>query len=202
MKNPAYARGPRGFTLIELLVVMSLMLVLVALGIPALQTALHQSKIRGIAQEVTVLIRQARLDAVKTSTQAVVQIVPSTGAGDPGHVLAFSDRDSDGRLGAAEPVLGNFPLPSGVVFEKCPTKDRDKNSVDTLSVDPNGGPNMLIFQRDGSVPDIGGFRFNDPYDNCMEVHVEPAATARIEVRKWNGTAYVPSGDNGKAWTWN
>ena len=105
MKNPAYVRGLRGFTLIELLVVLALMLVLVALGIPALQTALHQAKIRGIVQQATVLIRQARLDAVKTSAQAVVQIVPSTGADDPGHVLAFSDRDSDGRLGANEPVL-------------------------------------------------------------------------------------------------
>src|SRR3954463_7703569 len=80
MKNPVSVRGPRGFTLIEMLVVLSLMLVLVALGIPALVTALHQSKIRGIVQEVTVLIRQARLDAVKNSAQGVVQIVPSTGA--------------------------------------------------------------------------------------------------------------------------
>jgi prepilin-type N-terminal cleavage/methylation domain-containing protein len=201
MKNPARVRGPRGFTLIEMLVVMSLMLVLIALGIPALQTALHQSKIRGIVQEVTVLMRQARLDAVKSSTQAVVQIIPSTGAGDPGHVLAFSDRDSNGQLGAGEPVLGNFALPTGVVFENC-KKSADKSSVDGLSTDPNGGPNIAIFRRDGSITDIGGFRFNDPYDNCMEIHVEPAATARIEVRKWNGSAYVPSGDNGKAWTWN
>jgi len=201
MKNPVSVRGPRGFTLIEMLVVLSLMLVLVALGIPALVTSLHQSKIRGIVQEVTVLIRQARLDAVKNSAQGVVQIVPSTGADDPGHVLAFSDRDSDGKLGASEPVLGNFPLPTGVVFADCKS-NTDKNSVEGLSADPNGGPNMLIFLRDGSVPDIGSFRFNDPYDNCMEVHVEPAATARVEARKWNGTAYVPSGDNGKAWTWN
>src|SRR5436309_3566805 len=112
MKNPARVRGPRGFTLIELLVVMSLMLVLVALGIPALQTALHQSKIRGIVQETTVLMRLARIQAIKRSAQSVVQIVPSTGAGDPGHVQAFLDLDSDGRLGANEPVLGNFPLPS------------------------------------------------------------------------------------------
>jgi prepilin-type N-terminal cleavage/methylation domain-containing protein len=201
MKNPAYVRGLRGFTLIELLVVLALMLVLVALGIPALQTALHQAKIRGIVQQATVLIRQARLDAIKTSAQAVVQIVPSTGAGDPGHVLAFSDRDSDGKLGANEPVLGNLPLPNGIVFEDC-KKNTDKDSVKDLSPDPNGGPNMLIFQRDGSVLNTGAFRFNDPYDNCMAVYVEPAATARIEARKWNGTDYVPSGDNGKAWTWN
>ena len=198
MKTPVFSRG---FTLIELLVMMTVMLVLVALGIPALQIALHESKMRGIAQEVSILMRQARLDAIKTSAQAVVQIVPPTGAGDPGHVLAFSDRDSDKKLGATEPVLANLPLPNGVVFEDC-NNNTGAGSVDGLSVDPNGGPNMAIFQRDGSITDIGGFRLNDPYNNCMEIHVEPAATARIEVHKWNGTKYVPAGDNGKAWTWN
>lgn len=201
MKNPACVRGPRGFTLIEMLVVMTVMLVLVALGIPALQTALHESKMRGIVQEVSILMRQARLDAIKTSAQAVVQIVPPTGAGDPGHVLAFSDRDSDSKLGAGEPVLANLPLPNGVSLEDC-GGNTGASSVDGFSVDPNGGPNMAIFQRDGAISDIGGFRLNDPYNNCMEIHVEPAATARIEVRKWNSTAYVPAGDNGKAWTWN
>ena len=201
MKNPEPVRGPRGFTLIELLVVMAVMLALVALGIPALQLALHESKMRGIAQQVTVLMRQARLDAIKTSAQAVVQIVPSTGAGDPGHVLAFSDRNSDGLLTAGEPVLGSFPLPTGAVFSDC-GGNTDKNSVYGLSLDPNGGPNMAIFKNNGSIVDVGGFRFNDPYDNCMEVYVDPAATARIEVHKWNGTDYVSAGDNGKAWTWN
>ncbi|HEY2294696.1 MAG TPA: GspH/FimT family pseudopilin [Thermoanaerobaculia bacterium] len=209
MKNPVSVRGPRGFTLIELLVVMAVMLALIALGIPALQTALHQSKIRGIVQETTVLVRLARIQAIKRSAQSVVRIVPSTGAGDPGHVQAFLDLDSDKRLGANDTVIGTLTLPSGTKFEDC-NSNTDKNSVERLSGDPDGGPNILIFQSDGSVPDTdgstattpGGFRFNDPYDNCMEVHVETAATARIEVRKWNGTAYVPSGDNGKAWTWN
>jgi hypothetical protein len=156
---------------------------------------------RGIAQEVTVLMRQARLDAIKTSAQAVVQIVPPTDASDPGHVLAFSDRDSDGKLDAGEPVLGNLPLPNGVTFEDC-KNNVDKNSVDGLSPDPDGGANMAIFQRDGSISEIGGFRFNDFNDNCMEVHVEPKATARIETRKWNGSQYVPAGNNGETWTWN
>jgi len=210
MKNPAYVRGARGFTLIEMLVVMSLMLVLIALGIPALQTSLHQSKIRGIVQETTVLMRLARIQAIKRSAQSVVRIVPSTGADDPGHVQAFLDLDSDKRLGANDTVIGTLTLPSGMVFEECPTQKKDKDSVQGLIGDPDGGPNILIFQSSGSLPDTdgptattpGGFRFNDPYDNCMEIHVETAATARIEVRKWNGTGYVPNGDNGKAWTWN
>jgi prepilin-type N-terminal cleavage/methylation domain-containing protein len=211
MKTPS-VRGPRGFTLIELLVVLSLMLVLVALGIPALVTTLHQSKIRGIVQETTVLMRLARMQAIKRSAQSVVQIVPSTGAGDPGHVRAFVDLDSDKRLGANDTMIGTLTLPSGVKFEECPTEKKDKDSVQGLSGDPDGGPNILIFRSDGSLPDTdgpgdnpttpGGFRFNDPYDNCMEVHVETAAMARIEVRKWNGTKYVPNGDNEKAWKWN
>ena len=61
---------------------------------------------------------------------------------------------------------------------------------------------MAIFLRDGSIDTIGGFRISDPYGNQMEVHVEPKATARIEVHKFENGAYVPNGDKGNAWTWN
>jgi prepilin-type N-terminal cleavage/methylation domain-containing protein len=194
-------RGLRGFTLIEMLVVMALMLALVALGIPSLQNALHQSKMRGMVQEITVALRLARIDAIKTSSQGIVQIVPSTGPDKPALVRAFSDRDSDGKLGAGEPVLASFVLPTGVTFENSAGL-LDKDSVEGFSADPAGGPNMAIFRRDGSIADIGGFRISDPYGNQMEVRVEPAATARIEVRKFENGAYVANGDNGKAWTWN
>jgi prepilin-type N-terminal cleavage/methylation domain-containing protein len=202
MKNPRPGRGRRGFSLIEMLVVMAIMLALVALGIPALQLALHESKMRGFATEITVLMRQARIDAIKTSAQAVVQIVPSTGAdGDTGHVQAFSDRNSNGMLDAGEPVLASFPLPTGVTFTDCAGLT-NKDSVDSLSVDPLGGPNIAIFQSGGSIAAIGGFRFGDPYGNDMEVHVEPAATAKIQVRKCQAGVYVVNNDNEKAWTWN
>jgi prepilin-type N-terminal cleavage/methylation domain-containing protein len=195
-------RARRGFSLIEMLVVMALMLTLVALGIPALQLALHESKMRGFATEVTVLLRQARIDAIKTSAQAVVQIVPSTGAdGDTGHIQAFSDSNSNGILDAGESVLASFPLPTGVTFTDCAGLT-NKDSVDTFSVDPAGGPNIAIFQSGGSIAAIGGFRFGDPYGNDMEVHVEPAATAKIQVRKCEAGVYVANNDNEKAWTWN
>jgi prepilin-type N-terminal cleavage/methylation domain-containing protein len=195
-------RGQRGFTLIEMLVVMALMLTLVAIGIPSLQNALHQSKMRGMAQEISVLMRLARIDAIKTSSQGIVQIVPSTGPGVLPLVRAFSDRNSDGRLDATDPVLASFYLPTGVSFENC-TGLTDKDSVDGLSADPAGGPSIAIFGRDGTIAALGAIRIADSDGNRMEVRVKPpAATMRIEVSKCEGGVYVANGDNGKAWTWN
>jgi prepilin-type N-terminal cleavage/methylation domain-containing protein len=204
MKNPLPGRAPRGFSLIELLVVMAVMLVLLTLGMPALQNSLRQSKMRGISQEISVLMRLARIDAIKTSSQAVVQIVPPT-ATDPGRVQAFSDRNSDNQWNDGEPALASFTLPTGVTFEDN-NGVLDKDSVDGFSADPAGGPNMAIFRSDGSIAEGGGFRFADTYEHYMEVHVELKAT-RVEVRKYEAgsSKYVSNGgndNNGKAWTWD
>lgn len=201
MKNPMPSRGLRGFSLIEMLVVLALMMVLVSLGIPALQNALHQSKMRGMVQEITVALRLARIDAIKTSSQGIVQIVPSTGPGVLPLVRAFSDRDSDGKLGAGERVLASFVLPTGVSFEDNAGK-LDKDSVEGFSTDPAGGPNIAIFHGDGRIEKRGKFHISDPYGNYMEVFVETEATARIVVRKFESGEYVPNGDKGNAWTWN
>jgi prepilin-type N-terminal cleavage/methylation domain-containing protein len=207
MKIPVPGRGLRGFSLIEMLVVMAIMLTLVALGIPALQLALHESKIRGITSEVVVLMRQARIDAIKNSAQAIVQIIPSTGAGDPGHVRAFSDRNSNDTLDAGEPVLGNIPLPTGISFVDC-TGETDKDSVKGFFTDPASGPSLAVFTSSGShkVDEIvnvndSTLHFGDPYGNVMEILVQ-STTAKIQVRKCEAGAYVSNHDNAKAWTWN
>jgi prepilin-type N-terminal cleavage/methylation domain-containing protein len=201
MKNQTPGRGPRGFTLIEMLVVMALMLALVAIGIPSLLNALHQSKMRGMVQEITIAMRLARIDAIKTSSRGIVQIVPSTGPGVLPLVRAFSDRNSDGRLDATDPVLASFYLPTGVSFEDNAGK-LDKDSVEEFSTDPAGGPNMAIFKGDGTLDTKGKFHISDPYGNHMEVSVESQATARIVVRKFESGEWVSNGDKGKAWTWN
>ncbi|HEY0511180.1 MAG TPA: GspH/FimT family pseudopilin [Thermoanaerobaculia bacterium] len=202
MKNPLSGRGQRGFTLIEMLVVLAVMAILMLFAAPAIQTSIHQAKMRGIAQEVTVLMRQARMDAIKTSAQAVVRLVPKSADTPFLQVQAFSDRDSDGKLGANEPVLGTFPLPTGVTF-LAPSNLTDKNSVEGFSpnADDTSGANVALFQRDGSIAAVGAFRFGDQSGNFLEVRVEPAATARIELRKWQNSQWLASGDSGKAWTW-
>jgi hypothetical protein len=166
---------------------------------------MHQAKLRGVAQEVSAMMRLARLNAVKTVTQGVVRIeLPSTGK--PGRVEAFSDLDANGIFGGADRVLGSSPLPTGVQF-MAPPDIAGTASIDGLSADPGGAslPRIAIFQRDGSIASVGAFRFADTYGNFLEVRIEPAATARIEVRKareegssWN---FYASGEGDQAWEW-
>src|SRR5437870_4041981 len=116
MKNPGLRRGQSGFTLIEMLVVMALMVVLMFLSIPSILPVIHQSKLTGIANEVKALMFVARLNAIKSSSQAVVRIIPADATNPIPQVQAFSDRNSDGQLSAGEPILATFYLPKGITF--------------------------------------------------------------------------------------
>ena len=202
MKNPQSGRDQRGFTLIEMLVVLALVAILMFISAPAIYNMVRQSKLRGITQEVTTLMRQARLDAIKSSAQAVVKIVPANATNPIPSVQAFSDRNADGLLSAGEPVLATFPLPKGVTF-MAQDLTVDAGSVSGFSPDPGGAglPKVALFQRDGSVAAVGAFRFADQNQNFLEVRVEPAATARIEVHKWQGGKWISNGEGGQAWQW-
>jgi type II secretory pathway pseudopilin PulG len=164
-----------------MLVVLVVAMILMALAFPTLLTTLRQGKLRGAASQTATLMRLARLEAIKHSAQGIVYIVPAT-ATEPGRVEAFSDRDSDGVQDPEEPIVSRFVLPRGVDFI-APPNLVGADSVGRLTVDDDGGPNEAVFRPDGSIRDVGGFRFGDEYGNFLEVWVEPQATARVELHK-------------------
>ena len=112
-----------------------------------------------------------------------MQIVPSTGAGDPGHragVLGPQLRRHAGRRRAGAGEL----------------RAADRRDLRGLHGDRRQGLGRRVQRRPRRRTEHGDlparrldrrasarFRFGDPYGNYMEVLVEPDATARIEVRK-------------------
>jgi type II secretory pathway pseudopilin PulG len=196
--------------MIELLVVLAIMATLLLFALPALWTMMRQAKLRGVARETQGLMRLARLDAIKYSSQGVVRIV----AGDPDEgvppaVQAFSDRDGDLIWDDGEPMLGRYELPTSITF-RDPDGNEFEDSVDGFTPDPEDGPELAVFLRDGSVPvedGQGAFRFADNYDNFLEVRVVTTA-GRVEVRKClvcegdDPDDWFAEGESGeRAWVW-
>lgn len=199
--------GQRGFTLIELFVVLAVVVVVMALGIPAIQNLIIRSKSEGYSREASVLMQRARLEAIKMNREGVVHLDPAGR-----QLVAFIDTDRDGTFNpdpgapyrSADYELGRLDLPSNVGF-RAPDGQPVVEGLTTVEV-ASGDVQAAVFQPDGSVADVGAFRIGDLRDNFLEVRVEPAATGRVQVRKWQVDAWLgtvdPSDENYEPWKWN
>ena len=116
-KQSPSLRGRAGFTLIEMLIVLALMGVLLLLTAPTLVTLMHRSRIEGSAQQVAILLRQMRFEAIKRSTPVEVRLSDPTTA--------------------ATAIGPMVRLATGVTFDST----LDPRCIDSLSLQPNGGVN-------------------------------------------------------------
>jgi prepilin-type N-terminal cleavage/methylation domain-containing protein len=188
------SRRAAGFSLIELLVVMLLMGVLMAIGLPNLFNYIFRQKVLGITQQTAILLRLARLEAIKTANNSVVQIDTAAGT-----VTAFSDLDQDKVLDNGERVIGKLDLPKGITF----------GTVFRFKTPPT--PAVAIFRSDGSAdvnddPDptkvAGAFLFLNTKGDQLRACLLNAKSGRIVVQKLQGTNWKAQGEDGLAWTWN
>jgi hypothetical protein len=128
-------------------------------------------------------------------------------------VFAFADVDRDEAFDATiDRELGRYQLPSYVEFRSADEASPDgDNALWNLET---GGLAAAEFNEDGSVtpnedgdddgaqPFLPAIRFGDYRQNYVEVRVATAASGRIELRKWDGSAYRLQGEGGKSWTWH
>jgi competence protein ComGC len=171
--------GPRdaGFTMIELLTILLVALVLALMSYPEISKYYIRSQIEGLARTASLTMQQARYRAMK-DTQPV-------------RVCADTAEGAITGSTAAE-TFARLPLPSTLKFEAPPSQ---------TAVDVTG--DCFVFLPDGSVQEPGAFRIADVRGNFLEVRVEPRATARVQVRKWDETdsQWYTRGQGGKAWEW-
>lgn len=216
MSRKIFKYRSNGFTLAEALVVMAFVSIVTVIGAATLPQLLQRVRLEKAAREAATLMRQTRFEAIKQGVQTVVQISPNTR-----EVIAFAD--VHGGLDQTLPADGVFDsiggatyrttdylifrmrLPNGVYF----LDEMDQTDIDSVEGFDNSGtlpvqPNdQAIFQTDGSVLDAGAFRFGDRRGNYLEARVDPPATARLEIRKWDDVdgEWYAFGEGGKPWEW-
>lgn len=186
-----------GFTILEMLVVIAILGLGIILALPALQNLIVRSKLMAVARETTTLVHAARLEAIKRGQPAILQFDLTEGV-----VEAYMDEDGDSQKDVGETVLSTLILPSRIDFG---APMGDPVEIAGFTARPSGDPpNHVIFRTDGSIDDSGAIRFADERDNFLEVRIEPRATARVRMRKWDEIAsrWLDSGEEGGQWEWN
>lgn len=190
-----------GFTLLEALVVIAIIGIIVTLGFPAIQMFIHRSKIEGIARSTGMLMKEARFEAIKRGVPVVVRADKNSP-----EIIAYADVDGDLVFVhdatnpddfATDYEIRRYRLPAGVTFTAPGAQPKVYGFTDLPTEDWNGA----VFETDGSIRDLGAIRFGDQRGNYLEVRIEPEATARVSLRKWDGASWWAQGEGDKTWEW-
>jgi prepilin-type N-terminal cleavage/methylation domain-containing protein len=193
-----------GFTLLEMLVVVLIIGIMATLGMPALQQMISRTRLEGLAREVGVICQSSRLEAIKGGIPTVIRFDHANRI-----VLSWVDANGDNIQDPDERELMRRPLPGQVEF------DGPDSLPETEGLPKDADGAWLTFNVNGSIglndpatatgecgSGLGCVRLADFRNNYLELRIGPAATAKVEIRKWNGSDWVLPGEGGHPWQWN
>lgn len=148
-RTPGHARG---FTLVELMVTVAILVILLAIGVPAMQGFLASRQVAGKADALASAIRFARSEALKRSQSVTIcqtttadSVTPTcdTGNGDwnSGWLIFVDNNPADGSYNKDELLIKvQQALPGSGVFKVGDKKQRTINfTADGLAMGSANG---------------------------------------------------------------
>ena len=129
MNSAKLQKGDAGFTLAELMIVIAIMGIMAGIAIPMMLHYYPDYQARGAARNLVANLQQARLEAIRSNANVVIEITPGvfTTAGRVGSYRAYVDNGAGTVLGAGandnirdgtERILFTAPMPDRVSLTK------------------------------------------------------------------------------------
>ena len=194
------AHRARGFTIIEMVIVLAIFSILALIGLPALLKMLARQSLVSAAHETAGLMRQARFTAVKRGMNVRVAVNYAQR-----QMTAFTDQDDDCVIDAGvDEVIATQVFSKGVELWGPNDSGPGGNNASAGFVEDAQKQGCADFNANGSATANGSFRMRGKDGDFLEVHVEPAATGRVALRKWFGggdpdTNWWQNGEQGRNW---
>ncbi|MDH3744596.1 MAG: prepilin-type N-terminal cleavage/methylation domain-containing protein [Acidobacteriota bacterium] len=176
---PTLRTPSRGFSLLEALVVVAVIGILMAAAGPELYRLINKSRVMTAVDCSAILLRKARLRAVKYNVLGSVEMEVSGG-----------QRKLTGN--ADRKLKSECTLPEQI-------QTWGVTGFDNLDRPEPAG--MALFRGDGSAVEAGAFQFNDVRGNSLRVAIDPAATGRVQITKLEGATWHRADEGKRPWIW-
>lgn len=126
------------------------------------------------AKQIAAAIQRSRLEAIRHNTSGNVRLAVRGVEAQVGDSTFFGMLSDGVEFGApaGEPIVDGF-----------------------------GDSDEARFTFAGGVVEAGAFRIAGPRQSFVEIRIDPPATARVEIRKWDGTAFRSQGQGETSWKW-